>query len=80
MNRRLLLLAVLCGITGCADTRWVNRDPHRHSQQQLERDTYECERENTKPAGFPVFGIPNPGGLDEEMYERCMGIRGWRHP
>lgn len=69
--RRALALALL--LSACSTT--MNFEKPGGTQQQLERDGYECERD----ARQSRFGSGIAGRLDQrDFFLRCMRVRGWQ--
>jgi hypothetical protein len=68
----LLLLA------GCGGPpmRWRNSQDSSYGQVQLDRDLYECQRENTKLT--MSGGGTSYWSVDLSMANQCMAARGWR--
>lgn len=65
-------LIVLVASSGCVST--ANWTKPNATPADLERDSYECERDarQAQPPNNP-FGP----ALRKEMFERCMKVRGW---
>src|SRR5713101_8343006 len=70
--------------TGCAmSTRYLNAAHPQYGQTEVDRDWYECRRENTRPKVSSVV-VPNVGTydagmvVDEDMARSCLAARGWR--
>ena len=76
--KRIAAVALLVIVTACAKDppTW---DRPGGTQADLNRDTYECERDSYIAGGgvqYIGFGMvrstPNP-----DLYKRCMAARGW---
>lgn len=74
------LMMALVGLTSCGyEESWTHADPRKSTRSNFERDSYQCDRENTHVGGVPVIGrmVFEPE-VDRSMSERCMKVRGWR--
>jgi len=84
------MATVLMFLPGCstAPTRYLNSLHPQYGQTDLDRDLYECRRENTHPAAqSSSYRLPHSAGaesdarmvVDENMARSCLAARGW-HP
>jgi hypothetical protein len=72
MNRFTVTLAFGLLLAGCARFIWVKAGA---SQQDFQRDAYECERD-MRQSGY--FGSGILGGIEAQNFqERCMVARDW---
>ena len=71
----LVLLIVLAG--GCArDLVWTRAD---FTQEQFQRERYECMRQSTYVGAVGAGGIlAATPQVNDELYIECMRARGWR--
>jgi hypothetical protein len=75
-----LILAMLA-LTGCASPRliYVNDRYPSYTQSDLDRDVYECRRENTHHSTVVVGSYAMTGPeVNEAMVRQCLAGRGWR--
>jgi len=65
-------------LSGCA-TRLLNTLHPSYGQADLNRDTYECERENTYPKAA-VAGSQGSAGMEVNysLVISCLKARGWQ--
>ena len=66
------VLLLVAGNAGCARFVWVKPGA---SQQDFQRDAYECERD-MRQSGY--FGTGFAAAINaQDFQERCMMARGW---
>lgn len=75
------VLVLLLALSGCATTQHYRNVSHpAYGQAEFDRDSYECDRENTHQIGVLVSGGPGVMSteVDRNMAARCLALRGWQ--
>jgi len=78
VSRLAISLGALVLLSACGATHYLNRLHPEYGQTDLDRDWYECRRENTQPAAT-VAGAYGSAKMvvDDGMAMQCFRARGW---
>jgi hypothetical protein len=77
--RLLILLGVLLFLSACT-THYRNSLHPEYGQSDLDRDWYECQKENSAPSAYvnPYYGAAAGTTVNYDMASACLAARGWR--
>lgn len=80
--RAIVLILIGAALAGCATERMAqyrNSNNPRAGQTDLNRDHYQCTKENTQTRYIYFAGVFGPDQYtDDDMVNSCLAARGWR--